>query len=161
MKADHASGGSVSSTDGFTESRTPTNPSAVATSTQLSPPDFVLLRQTTHGLSKSVTRPPPRRAAGPAQTSAPQMIAESLASLRDRTRRRCKPNRPSRGSIDSISLQYRPNQMIKPGTLLDINRYRHLGRFTRHAIASAASRSFLTESAGLSDFSMMRWKVFR
>lgn len=69
MKADHAAGGSVSTTDGSTESRTPTDPSAVATSTQLSLPDFVLLRQTMHDLSKSATRPPPRTA-GPAQALA-------------------------------------------------------------------------------------------
>jgi hypothetical protein len=85
MKADHARGENPSSGPGrFAESRTSTDPLVAATSTQLSPPDSVLLRHPLHSPSKSATRPPPRRGGTTAGTHQHLICPGSPVSLRDR-----------------------------------------------------------------------------
>jgi hypothetical protein len=164
-KADHASGGSGSTIDGFTESRTPTDPSVIATSTQFTPPDFVLLCQKTHGLSKLATRPPPRRVAGPAQTSAAADERKESSQPAGSDVKTLQAGPVWAGAAARIPSGCSVSQIRRSGQYAlkryDIDRYRPLGRLTDHVKASAASRSRLTESAGISDFSVMRRKVSR
>jgi len=130
-KADHAVGGSVITTCGFTESRTSTDLSRTATCTQLPVLDAVLLRHAIHGSSNSVTRPPCRRVAGP--PPAPATADACRASSQPAgVLVKLLPSEPAFAqecSIHSITVQCKRNRAIRlvVGQTASLDRNGHTG----------------------------------